>query len=104
MAAALAPIVREPLVGRLAAKGVSMLTSVHYEEITDKGLVVKNKEGQRQTIPADTIVLAAGSRPNTELLRALEGKVAEVYQIGDCLKPRNLLEALGDGFHTARTL
>lgn len=104
MAAALAANVRGPLVGRLTNKGVTMLTGVRYQEITSEGLVITSREGQKYTIPADTIVLAAGSRPNTNLLRLLEGKVPEVYQVGDCLKPRSLLEALADGFHTARNL
>jgi len=104
MAAALAPNVRGPLVGRLVDKSVTMLTGVRYEEITAEGLVITSKEGQKYTIPADTIVLAAGSRPNTELLRLLESRVPEVHQIGDCLEPRSLLEALADGFHTARNL
>ena len=81
-----------------------MLTGVQYEEITAEGLVVTNKEGQRHTVPADTIVLAAGSRPNTKLMKELERKVPEVYQIGDCLKPRSILEALTEGFDTGRML
>jgi len=104
MAAALAPNVREPLVGRLEDKDVTMLTCVRYEEITADGLVIMNQDGQKQTIPADTIVLAAGSKPNTELLRALEERVPDVYRIGDCLEPRSLLEALVEGFHTGLNL
>jgi len=104
MAAAQAPMIREPLVGRLTNKGVTMLTGVRYEEITADGLVITNQEGQKQTIPADTIVLAAGARPNTELLKTLKEKVPEVYQIGDCREPRSLLEALAEGFHTGRNL
>lgn len=104
IAAALAPNVREPLVGRLADKGVTMLPSVRYEEITADGLVIRSQEGQKQIIPADTIVLAAGSKPNTELLRVLEGRVPDVYQIGDCLEPRSLLEALAEGFRTGLNL
>ena len=53
-----------------------MLTGVSYEEITSEGLVITNKEGKKQTIPADTIVLAVGARPNTALLSILEGKGA----------------------------
>jgi len=104
MASTLAPNVREPLLGRLTNKGVTMLTSIHYEEVTVRGLVITSKEGQKHTIHCDTIVLAAGSKPNTKLLTALKDRGLEVYQIGDCLKPRSLLEALADGFHTARNL
>jgi len=104
MAATLAPIDREPLIGRLTIKGVTMLTGVRYEEITAKGLVITSKEGQKQTVPADTIVLAAGSKPNTELLSALEGVGLKVYHIGDCLKPGRLSDAIAQGFHIGQTL
>jgi len=103
MAAALASNVREPLVGRLAVKGVTMLTGVHYEEITTEGIII-TREGERHFIPADAMVLAAGSRPNTELLRPMKEKVTEVYQVGDCQRPRSLLEALADSFSTALKL
>ena len=104
MAASLAPMNREPLLGRLADKDVTMLTEVRYEEITTEGLVITNKEGRRQIVQADTVVLAAGSRPNRQLLKALERKVPEVYQIGDCVKPRSILEALAEGFHVGQKL
>jgi 2,4-dienoyl-CoA reductase (NADPH2) len=57
---------------------------------------------KKQTLLADTIVLAAGARPNTELLGKLKGEVLEVYQVGDCVKPRSLLEAIAEGFDVGR--
>jgi 2,4-dienoyl-CoA reductase-like NADH-dependent reductase (Old Yellow Enzyme family)/thioredoxin reductase len=104
IAADFSPMNRESLIGRLTLKNVTMLTGVRYEEITAKGLVITNKEGQKQTIPADTFILAAGARPNTELLDVLKGKVPELYQIGDCLEPRSLLEAIDEGFNVGRNL
>lgn len=81
-----------------------MVTEVTYEEITDKGLVVKNKEGKRQTILADTIVIATPLKPDTELLKTLKGEVPEIYAIGDCSEPRLILEAIGGGYRVARNL
>ena len=52
---------------RLAQKGATVLTGVEYKQITDKGLAITNKEGEFQTIPADTIVVTAGAKQNTEL-------------------------------------
>jgi len=95
---------REPLIGRLKLKQVGMLTGVRYEEITPSGLRITNKEGQQQMIEADTIVLAVGARPNTGLLDALKEKVPEVYQIGDCVEPRCIREAIAEGFEVGRTL
>jgi 2,4-dienoyl-CoA reductase-like NADH-dependent reductase (Old Yellow Enzyme family)/thioredoxin reductase len=88
------------LLSRLEKKGVTLLPGVRYEEITPRGLVVTTKEGEKKTIEADTIVLAAGSTPNQELYNALKDKVPEVYLIGDCAKPRTLREALAEGQRT----
>ena len=73
---------RQVLLDILAAKGVTMLTQTEGEEILDKGLVIANKDGQRQTIEADTIVLACGSMPNDNLLEELrEYLLVDLLQI-----------------------
>jgi len=104
MAAAVAPMIGQPLVGRLNAKGVTMLTGVKYEEVNDEGLIIITRDGEKRTIPADTIALAAGSKPNTELLQQLRDRVPEIYQVGDCVQPRGILEALTDGSRVAHAL
>jgi 2,4-dienoyl-CoA reductase (NADPH2) len=98
------PIVRAPLVGRLKAKGASMLTRVQYKEITETGVTVRTESGERRTVEADTVVLAAGARPNTELLASVEGKVAQVFCVGDCVKPRGIREAVDEGYRAGLAL
>ncbi|NIM44293.1 MAG: FAD-dependent oxidoreductase, partial [Nitrososphaeria archaeon] len=88
----------------LANKGVTMMPGIKYEEITDKGLVVLSEEGKRQTIEVDTIVTALPLKPNNELLQSLEGKVPEIYPIGDCREPLLTLEAIADGSRIARAI
>lgn len=95
---------KERLLPWLAKKGCTLLTGVKYEEITDKGLSLVTKEGERLTIEADTIVPAIPLRPNTELFEALQGKVPEIYLIGDCREPHLILEAIHEGFRTASTI
>ncbi len=104
MAAALAEDIREPLLARLATQGVTMLTGVAYEAATTDGLHITARDGARRFLPADTIVLAAGAEPTTELFEALRNIVPDVRRIGDCLAPRSLLEAIAEGFEAGRTL
>ena len=86
-------------------KGVAMLTGVReYVEITDKGLAIITKEGEKLTIEADSIVLALPLAPNTGLLESLKGKVPEVYAIGDCKEPLLIADAISDGMEVARSL
>ena len=49
-------------------------------------------------------VVAAGSKPNTELLSTLRERVAEVHPVGDCVAPRNILEAMDEGYRTGLSL
>ena len=91
-------LIREPMLSRLKYKGASILTGVEYQEITDAGVVIKTATGEQKVIEADTVVLAAGSMPNTELAAALKGKVAQVLSIGDCVEPRSIMEAVGEGY------
>jgi hypothetical protein len=44
------------------------------------------------------VVLAAGAVPDTELLAALQGKVAQVVSVGDCVEPRSIREAVEEGY------
>lgn len=85
-------------------KGVTMLAQVKYEKITDEGLIVTTKEGKKQTIQADSILTAMPLLPNADLLKSLEGKVQEVYQIGDCKVPGFMHDAISDGSRIARMI
>jgi 2,4-dienoyl-CoA reductase-like NADH-dependent reductase (Old Yellow Enzyme family)/thioredoxin reductase len=82
---------------KLVARGVVMLTGVQYERITEKGLDIVDKEGNTRTLEADAIVVAAGAKPRDELASELEGKVAILYPVGDCVEPRMIREAITDG-------
>jgi len=86
-------------------KGVALLSGVkEYVEITDKGLTLITKEGETQTIEADSIIPALPLINNTELLESLEGKVPEVYAVGDCQEPLLIVDAIAAGSRTAREI
>jgi 2,4-dienoyl-CoA reductase (NADPH2) len=85
-------------------KGVVTMTEVQYEEITDQGLVLTTKEGERKTLEADTIITVLPLQPTPGLLRSLEGKVPEVYQIGDCRESGFIHNAIADGSRIARMI
>ncbi len=99
VAADMPSISRLPLLLSLDDYGVRILTKTEPLEITGRGVQVKRKE-KSQIVKADTVVLAAGLQPNYEFAE-LENKVPEQYLIGDCKEPRNILEAIHDGFEVA---
>jgi len=100
-AAKVIPSIRETIIHMMKDKGITMRSGITYEQITDEGIIIIDKEGREQLIEADTIVLAAGSTPNQELLTSIKGELPEIYSIGDCVEPRNILYAVHEGFQTA---
>lgn len=85
-------------------KGVTLLTGVTYEGITDKGITIITKEGKKQTIEADTIIPIAQMVPNDGLYKSLEGKFPRVLPIGDCSSIGLTMEAVASGYSVARKI
>ena len=98
-------IPRKELLDKLANKGIALLTNMKAEEVTDKGLVVAGKDGAKKTIEADTVVVAAGARPDVQFFKEIEGKVPQVYLAGDCAEPPGgIKDAIAAGARIARGL
>ena len=89
----------------LPQKGAILVSGIkEYVEINKEGLTIVTREGKRQLIKADTIVTALPLMPNPELLNALQGKVPEVYNIGDCRKPGLIIDAVAEGYRVANSI
>ena len=99
----------------LKNKEVTIITGSYVKEFTGKSVlyepsgfiahaldvgVLKTSYAETQ-IPCDTLVVGTGREPNNVLFRALQGKVKEVYAIGDCVKPRWSYSATGEGASVA---
>jgi pyruvate/2-oxoglutarate dehydrogenase complex dihydrolipoamide dehydrogenase (E3) component len=84
--------------------GITVMTGVFVTEILKEGVAVSAENGPAQTVFADTVVYAVGLKPERDAAQALRFVVPEFYQIGDCLSPRNMLEANQAGYHTARDI
>lgn len=87
-------------------KGVVRITGVKYEEITDKGLVITTKDGEKKTLEANTVMPALLLVPNTDFAKSLEGKVPEIYTIGNAMEPEpgRIVEATADGARIAHAI
>lgn len=95
---------RTHLLKLLSDAGVRLLPETSTLEITDKGVAIAGKYGKRSVLEADTVVLALGARPKRELFDALKDRMPEVYDIGDCVEPRKVMNAIWEGFRTARRI
>ena len=72
-----------------AHEDITAFTGVTYNEITSEGMTITTKEGEKKTLEADTIMIIEKDRANLDLYNALQGKVPEVYLIGDAKEDEN---------------
>ena len=92
------------LVEKLKEAKVRVITSGKISEVTPQGVIFEDKEGKKQTLKADTVVLALGLSPNRGLVDRLDGKLKEMYVIGDCVKPGRVHNAIQEAAHIAREI
>ena len=93
---------RGQLLITLEKKGIKWLTYTRLDEVTDEGIIATDRnDGSKKTIKGDTVVLALGFEPVTEMYEALKGKVPELCAVGDCVEPRKIWDAIHEGFFSA---
>jgi 2,4-dienoyl-CoA reductase-like NADH-dependent reductase (Old Yellow Enzyme family)/thioredoxin reductase len=89
---------------KLKEYGVKVMPQVKYGKITATGINLTDKEGTEVFLETANIVLSTGATPNRALGESLKGKFQEFYEVGDCIEPRRILEAIEEGFWAAITI
>ena len=80
--------------------GINAQLSTNATKITDTGVCATGPDGDL-TIPADTVIYATGQAPLADEAIALHDCADEFYQIGDCVAPKNIMNATQNAFVTA---
>jgi len=83
--------------------GVVALTGVEVQEISEDGVVVSTN-GAKKQVAGDSVVLAVGLVSQSQLKESLKDSPVQLFAIGDCVKPRKILNAIWEGFHTSRLI
>jgi 2,4-dienoyl-CoA reductase-like NADH-dependent reductase (Old Yellow Enzyme family)/thioredoxin reductase len=84
---------------------VSILTGKRLDSVTDHGITVMDRYGVRTKVSVDTVVLAAGFKPKRDLIDSLrEVPTVQVFEAGDCVRPRKIFDAIHDGHLAAKLL
>ncbi len=83
---------------------ISILTGKRLELVDDEGIIVVDNLGKRTSIESDSVVLAAGFRPNRSLIDQLNSEIPEIQllEAGDCVQPRKIFDAIHEGHLAAR--
>lgn len=91
---------------RALAKGIKMTANHFLASLgPDSATIINNYTGQPRQI--DRVALAVMATPQTandDLYMQLQGKVKELYRVGDCVAPRRVEHAILDGERAARKL
>lgn len=90
------PRIRNFLLERLSRKNVRILTMTKAIGIDEKGTIVEH-QGKKTVIESDLVILAVGLEPDVGLKEELEHRIQSVMFIGDCVSPRNALDAIYEG-------
>ena len=86
------------LLSHLKGHGVKLFTESAVQKITKNAVVYKNKDGKEKSLPADTVVMSVGNKPNTALYDSLKDEVKEIYNIGDSNGGGIIPNAVYDGY------
>jgi pyruvate/2-oxoglutarate dehydrogenase complex dihydrolipoamide dehydrogenase (E3) component len=92
------PRYRPLLLDQLEKQLVTCRTDMRGVRITEEGLVCADKDGNEILFDADTIICAAGQKPLRSVVDKLRDCAPEVMEIGDCVKPANVTEAVFRGY------
>ncbi|TCD21342.1 FAD-dependent oxidoreductase [Pseudomonas sp. IC_126] len=80
----LAIVRRWRVLDNLRSHEVPLLTGISVERIRDNDIDYRDANGERQQLPADSVVLAIGAEPDDTLATSLEAAGLNVQRIGDC--------------------
>jgi pyruvate/2-oxoglutarate dehydrogenase complex dihydrolipoamide dehydrogenase (E3) component len=95
--------IKMPLLFSLEKYGVEILTQAKAERITRDAVEI-SQGVEKKVIPADTVVLAVGYQVNQTLMESYKGTAPEVYFVGNCVNPGNIIDTVNQGFEAAVNL
>jgi 2,4-dienoyl-CoA reductase-like NADH-dependent reductase (Old Yellow Enzyme family)/thioredoxin reductase len=84
---------------------ISVHTGQRLEAVTESGIVVIDRYGQKTEFSVDSVVLAAGFKSDRGLIDALQSEPGlQVFEAGDCVRPRKIFDAIHEGHLAAKLL
>lgn len=88
----------------LEAANATVLTFTNVLKVSEAGVDIVDENGKESRIKADTVLLAVRMEPSQELWDKVKDKMPEAYALGDCVESRMVMEAMWEGFRTARLI
>ncbi len=92
---------RIALLKKLAEFKVKLLTGKKILEFTNDGVMIESKDGSKQEIKADTVIVSFGTQPLNNLTDKICNKYPFAKAIGDCVSIGQVGETVRSGFYAA---
>jgi pyruvate/2-oxoglutarate dehydrogenase complex dihydrolipoamide dehydrogenase (E3) component len=91
------PFVRKVLLSRLRELKISLVANTKVIQMGEDHLIAVTN-GEERTFRGDSFVIAMGLEADRAGNASWGKKFSGYFEIGDCLKPRKLIEAIHEGF------
>jgi 2,4-dienoyl-CoA reductase-like NADH-dependent reductase (Old Yellow Enzyme family)/thioredoxin reductase len=85
----------------LAECNTDMLLRSNVKQIDKECVIYSDAEGKDHSIKASSVIMAVGSMSNNTLINSLDKKEYSIFEIGDCVEPRSIMDAISEGFSIA---
>jgi 2,4-dienoyl-CoA reductase-like NADH-dependent reductase (Old Yellow Enzyme family)/thioredoxin reductase len=95
------PITRKLTLNALESAEVKILTKIHVTRFDGQRAFIKTDMQEELLGEFDSVVVTMGMQPENDLVPLLSDKGIEVKVIGDAKKPRQIYDAVHDGFEAA---
>ena len=94
-----ANIRHRPILMKMIDQYVEVHTGYQGMEITKEGLLCKDADGNEVLVPGESVICAVGQRSNRADVESLFHAAPVVREIGDCVRPGNITNAVYQGYH-----
>lgn len=84
---------------QMIEKYVEAHTGYQAMEVTKDGVLCKDAQGKEVLVPGKSVICAVGQRANRSVVDELRNCAPVVREIGDCVRPSNITNAIYMGYH-----
>lgn len=97
LASELEPVTRGQLLADMDRLNIRAKLEAKVETVTARGIKIVTKDGSEESIEAERVIIAIGVSPQEGLASELQGKVSELYVVGDANLIGNAMIAIYHG-------
>ncbi len=90
-----------PILMKQLTQFVQCHTGYQGVKVVDQGVICKDQNGDEVLVPGRTVICAVGQASNRAEANELRYGAPFVREIGDCVRPSNITNAIYQGYHAA---